>query len=475
MNTSKLGPVWFLLVLARVGFGQDQLTQKLDSLMNSYVEQRFFSGAVLLAKGDNILYQKGVGLADREKNVPVQPTTTFSIASVGKIFTATLMMQLVNEGKVDLQKTVHSYLPEWNVPNGDRIRVHHLLTHTGYTGNYMVHPSYDQIRSGARSIDDIMPLVVARVSVRDTVGREFRYSNSGYILLGKIAEKVTGQSYETLLQERIFNPAGMTNTHMQPRGFVAPAEATPYELFTNTSFISVKAGNDPAFPDGGAMTNVSDLWRFSRWFLKTVPAQTRQTMWTPFVQPKKNSYYGYGFVITEEHGRKQVSHDGGIGGWSADFRMVPDDEYVAIVLINQHLNPKEVTRKMLDIAYTGKTVMPTREFVRSVIDEIDRKGFSDVRGRFREILNAGYHYKPGPGDYIDLFNGLNELKRHEQALELARIAETAFPNQAWVYECIGDAYYGLKKQDEAKVAFEQALKVDPDNFWAKMMLQKMGK
>ena len=475
MSTRKLVPIGLLLALVQTGFGQDLLTQKLDSLMDSYVNQRFFSGTVLLAKGDNILYQKGFGLADREKNVAIQPSTNFSIASVGKIFTATLILQLVNEGKVDLQKTVSTYLPEWKVPNGDRIRVHHLLTHTGYTGNYMVHPDYDQLRPNAKSIDDIMPLVVARVSVRDTLGKEFRYSNSGYILLGKIAEKVTGQSYETLLQERIFHPAGMTSTYLQPKGFVAPNEATPYELFTNTSFISVKAGNDPAFPDGGAMTNVADLWRFSRWFLKAVPVQTRQMMWTPYVQPKKNSYYGYGFVITEEHGRKQVSHDGGMGGWSADFRMVPDDEYVAIVLINQHLNPKEVTRKMLDIAYTGKTEMPTREFVRSVIDEIDRKGFADVRDRFRDILKAGYQYKPAPGDYIDLFNGLNELKRHEQALELARIAETAFPNQAWVYECIGDAYYGLKKQDEAKVAFEQALKVDPENFWAKMMLQKLGK
>ncbi|MFD2933468.1 serine hydrolase domain-containing protein [Spirosoma flavum] len=411
MNACKFLLAGQLLVLTSYSFGQTLLTQKLDSLMDSYVHQRYFSGSVLLAKGDTILYQKVFGLADREKKIAIQPTTTFSIASVGKIFTATLIMQLVNEGKIDLDKTVNDYLPEWKIPNGNHIRVRHLLTHTGATNDYMANSDYDKVHATVSSIDDIMPFVVAGVTVKDTLGMEFGYSNSGYILLGKIIEKVTGKPYTIVWQERILSPAGMTNTYLRPEGFQAPAEATPYDLFTDKAYVPEKDSYMPAFSDGGAMSNSTDLWRFGRWFMKTIPAQTRQAMWTPYVMSRINSYYGYGWTITEPQGRKRVSHSGGSKGWAANFEIVPQDEYTVIVLINQYQNPIEVTQKVLDIVYTGKVENPHRQFTSSVIDEIDRKGFSNVRKRFRTILTVGYDYTPDTRDYTNLFEGLNELKR----------------------------------------------------------------
>ncbi|GAA4462751.1 hypothetical protein GCM10023189_39840 [Nibrella saemangeumensis] len=456
-------------------FAQSDLTNRLDGLMQRYVDQRYFSGVVLLAKGDRVLYHKAFGLADRERQISIRPTTNFTIASVGKALTATVLMQLVKEGKVDLQRPVNDYLPEYHIPNGNNIKVYHLLSHTGNTGNYMLHPDYDTIRATAKSHHDLMPMVVARVSDKDTVGKQFRYSNSGFILLGRIVEKVTGKDFGTTLQNYIFSKAGMTNSYLVPKGFKAPEEAMPYELLTDKVYQAVAIRQDPAMGDGGLMANAVDLWRFGHWVQTTFPADLRQQMWSPRIAQRKDSDYGYGWAISQQHGKTQVSHDGGSAGASADLRLVPEDGYTVVVLINQHLNPKEVSRKMLDIVYTGETEMPKREFVRSVISDIDTKGFADVKSRFSEILKTGYEYKPGTGDYINLFNGLNDVKRHQQALELAEIAALENPTAAWPYEALGDAYFGLNDKEKAKAAFEQALKLDANNYWAKLMLAKMGR
>ncbi|GAA4400525.1 hypothetical protein GCM10023187_13810 [Nibrella viscosa] len=464
-----------LLAANGLTYGQPDLTNRLDALMQRYVEKRYFSGVVLLAKGERVLYHRAFGLADRERQIAILPSTNFTIASVGKPLTATVMMQLVKEGKVDLQRSVNDYLPEYNIPNGNTIKVYHLLSHTGNTGNYMVHPDYDKVRATAKSHHDLIPLVVARVSDKDTVGKQFRYSNSGFILLGRIIEEVTGKDYGTALQDYIFSKAGMTNSYLIPKGFKAPEEAIPYELMTDKVYQAVATRQDPAMGDGGLMANAMDLYRFGHWVQTGLSADLRQQMWTGSIPERKDVEYGYGWAITRQHGKTQVSHDGGTAGASADLRLVPEDGYTVVVLINQHLNPKEVSRKMLDIVYTGTTELPKREFVRSVINDIDTKGFADVKSRFPEILKTGYEYKPEIGDYINLFNGLNDVKRHQQALELAEIAARENPTAAWPYEALGDAWFGLGQKEKAKAAFEQALKRDANNYWAKLMLAKMGK
>jgi len=478
MNTLKMKTVRGLLALVLgAPLAQAQtadLPNKLDALMQEYVSKRLFSGVVLLAKEDKVLYHKAFGLADRERGIAARPETNFSIASVGKPFTATMVMRLVQAGKLDIRRTVNDYLPEWKVPAGDRITLEQLLTHTGATGNYMLHPDYEELTGKRQSIEAVMPLVVSRIRPDAERGTKFQYSNSGYILLGKICEKVTGRSYPELLSELIYQPAGMTNSYLQPKGLPADLEALPYQTFTEKAYKAIPVGHDPALPDGGMYSNARDLWRFARWVQTQLPADLRETMWTPRSQRSKTAQYGYGWTISQFQNKTAISHDGGGNGASAELRLIPEDGYTVVVLINRRLDPKEIARQILQVAYTGQAEPVQKEFLTAFLEDIERHGLPAVGDRLPAIAQDGYGTKPRPGDYIDVFNALNDLGRHQQALDLASKLEPLYPGQAWLFEGIGDAYLGLKDRQKAREAFEKALQLDPNNFWAKAMLDKMA-
>lgn len=224
---------------------------KIDSLIQQYVDTKQFSGSVLVAKNSEILYQQAFGYANREQKVPNAVTTNFNIASMGKTFTATLIMQLVQERKLSVNQTIASVLPEYKVKKADSITVWHLLTHTSGVGNYMTHMNFEVERHKLKSLNDVMPYVVEMEPTLSYVGQHHDYSNSGFILLGKIVEKITGKTYMQNLQERIFQPAGIRNSYIHyPATFNAPAEATPYLAYTTKTFVNATSEEFPGFSDG---------------------------------------------------------------------------------------------------------------------------------------------------------------------------------------------------------------------------------
>lgn len=129
------------------GLDSSTLPQKLDALMSGYAETQFFTGVLLVAKDDAVLYQKAFGMADRERGVPNGLATRCNIASMGKTFTAVLVMQLVEQGKLSLDTPIRAYLPEYRIPNADKITMRHLLTHTSGLSNYMLHPQFEARRA----------------------------------------------------------------------------------------------------------------------------------------------------------------------------------------------------------------------------------------------------------------------------------------------------------------------------------------
>ncbi|MBN2709583.1 MAG: beta-lactamase family protein, partial [Calditrichaceae bacterium] len=171
----------------QVAFGQ---IQKLDSILETSVSNDQFSGSVFIAKNGNIIYEKVAGFADGEKNRLNNSQTSFSIASVGKIFTATLIMKFVESGRLKLNEPVSAYLPGVNIPNMDKITIHHLLSQTSGLGNYMSHADYPNMLNMKLQIDDVIPLIAEQPLLFDKPGLRHEYSNSGFIVLGKILENV---------------------------------------------------------------------------------------------------------------------------------------------------------------------------------------------------------------------------------------------------------------------------------------------
>ncbi len=255
---------------------------KIDSLLQQFAGTKQFSGTVLVAKNNDILYSKSVGFANKETAVPNKLETNFNIASMGKTLTATLIMQLVQEGKLSVDEKLSALLPEFNIKRADSITVYQLLTHTSGVGNYMMHVNFEEERRNLKSLDDVMPYVVAMEPTSKFPGESYQYSNSGFIILGKIIEKLTGKSYNENLEERIFTKTGMKQSYIHyPATFNAPKEATPYLAYTANTFVNGTADEFPGFSDGGMQSNVVDLYRFAKGLLngKLLSTAMRDSMW----------------------------------------------------------------------------------------------------------------------------------------------------------------------------------------------------
>jgi CubicO group peptidase (beta-lactamase class C family) len=239
-----------------------EIVAALAARMKALAASGEFSGAVLLAKGDQVLFREAVGLASREDSRPNTPDTKFNLGSINKAFTRLAIEQLAAEGKLAVGDTIDKYVPEFPVENGRRITIAQLLDHRGGTGDFFG-PQYDAYdHSRLRTLRDWLPLF-ASAPLEFEPGARQRYSNAGYLLLGLIIEKVSGQPYEDYVRERIFTPAGMADTAAYPidaavanraRGYTREGEA----WIENTAHLPWRGTSA-----GGGFSTVDDLRRFA--------------------------------------------------------------------------------------------------------------------------------------------------------------------------------------------------------------------
>ncbi len=181
-----------LLFISVVSLGQTKIEQ-LDKLIGLYTEYGQFNGSVLVAENGNILYKKGFGLANMEWNIPNKANTKHRLGSISKQFTGMLIMQLVEAGKLDLHVPITTYLTDYPKENGDKITIHHLLTHSSGIPNYTSFTNFRSLQRDYYSPKDFVK-TFADSTLNFNPGAQFSYSNSGYFLLGAIIEKLTGKT-----------------------------------------------------------------------------------------------------------------------------------------------------------------------------------------------------------------------------------------------------------------------------------------
>ena len=305
-----------------------------------------FSGAVLVAKDGRVLFSHAYGLADREGGIPNTLRTRFRIGSMNKMFTAVAILQLVEAGKVELTAPLGKYLPDY--PNRDvatKVTIHHLLTHTGGTGD-IFGPEFDAHRNELRTLADYVKLYGER-GLEFEPGSRWAYSNYGFLLLGVVIERVSGQSYYDYVQAHIYEPAGMTRSGSLPEeqavpdrsiGYIKPPGTT--EWAPNTDTLPYRGTSA-----GGGYSTVGDLARFAHALLshKLLSPDSTKLLITGKVELGPGVRYAYGFEDARDaDGNGWVGHGGGAPGMNGDLRIYPKSGYVVAVLAN--LDPPAAQR-----------------------------------------------------------------------------------------------------------------------------------
>lgn len=448
-----------------------QLTASLDSMMRQYVQEKNFSGVVMVSQKGKVLYEKAFGYANKEKKVLNEPGTNFNICSSGKTFTAVMIMQLVQEGKLKLTDTLAKLLPQYAIKNADKITVKQLLTHTSGINNYMTHPQFEAKMKGLRSLADVMPLVADMPPTMDKPGERFDYSNSGFITLGRIIEQVTGKDYMTNLKERIFRKTGISNSYIHyPATFNAPKEATPYYVFSATSFKNAADEEFPGFSDGGMQSNAIDLTRFANGLLqgKLLEKKYRDQLWAGVASMGRGGMYALGWMENENPYKKTiVSHDGGGKGFSTDLKIVVEDEYVIVVHINNRQNPRDVSNNIVKLLQTGAYDKPVKPMENALFEKIQDQGWPLVKSNLEKVPNVWV--------YIRLMEMLDAAGQSATSFEVMDAAIKEFPKETGPFNVAAQISIAKGDKTQARAYYEKALAVDPDDWFAKKGLKELGR
>jgi len=362
----------------------DESIAEMKAYLNAYAQTGQFSGSVTVTQGFIGGMTHGYDLANREHQVANTGTTKFRIGSVTKQFTAVAILQLQEKGLLDVQTPVSTYFPDY--PNGDRITIHHLLTHTAGIPEYLDPETFPDIEEWMRQSSSLAQLIdrFKDLPLEFEPGERFKYSNSGYVLLTQIIETVAEQPYAEYLRVNIFDPLGMKDTGYEMPQTVIPNLAQGYLFIGKETYLQASPF-DMSLPQGagGLYSTTEELANWNRFLYENEnPAVLSQTakamMMTPAVQmePEENPdvFYGYGLVIDNPSGRQRVHHDGGISGFASSLTRYPNEALTIVVLSNLGTAlPGRIAEDLAAIAFNESYEIPTQPEAITLDPEIYEK------------------------------------------------------------------------------------------------------
>jgi CubicO group peptidase (beta-lactamase class C family) len=333
---------------ATVCFAQD--VARMDQVVQSYVSNGTFAGSVLVARGSDVIVSKGYGLANVEWNVLSSPSARFKVASITKQFTAAAILLLEERGRLRIDDLVKRHLPEAPA-TWDRMTLFHLLTHTaGFPG---LPPTGRQalVESADGTVAGFVTALMQR-PLESQPGERFNYTNSGYLVLGHLIQKLTGQSYETFIRENIFTPLGMKDSGLDSPAVIS-RRAGSYTVTPN-GLVNASLASDRIVPNtaAGLYSTTEDLMRWQNGLYggKVISKASLQRMTTPF-----KGDYGLGVYIRTVDGRRAATHGGGAPPF-ANLTYVFDRGVSVVVLGNLSVAPSAEIAGHLGALAHGDTV-----------------------------------------------------------------------------------------------------------------------
>ena len=466
-----------ILAFQGSAFAQDRVRQ-IDELVSLYHKYQQFNGAALVAENGKVIYKKGFGLANMEWNIPNEPDTKFRLGSITKQFTATLILQLVEQGKIKLDGKVADYLPDYRKDTGARMTIHHLLSHTSGVPNYTAQPGFfANVSRNPFKVDDFVKQY-ASGDLEFEPGAKFNYSNSGYFLLGAIIEKVTGKPYEQVLEENIFDPVGMKNTGYDHYGTVLSKRAAGYVKTQNGYENAPYLDMTIPYAAGSLYSTVEDLflWDQALYGEKILSGASKELMFKPNLEN-----YGYGFGIRKASlGPNKITvpvieHNGGINGFSTTIVRLVGDRRLIVLLDNtsQGRYLDGIALGITNILYAQPYESPKQ----SIADTLRPTAVKDVAAaikQYRDLKatrNSEYDFREA--ELNTLGYQLLQMKKVAEAIEIFKLNVEAYPQAANTYDSLGEAYLAHGDKELAITNYKKSLELNPQNTGAVRVLASL--
>jgi CubicO group peptidase (beta-lactamase class C family) len=319
-----------------------EAVEELAAVLEALAAQDEFSGAVLIAQGELPLFEGAYGLADRSSETPNQVDTKFNLGSMNKMFTAVAILQLAEQGELTLDDRIVDHLPDYaDQEAASQVTIHHLLMHTSGMGNVFT-DEYEQMpKDQLKTPADWLPLFID-AGLQFEPGSQFSYSNAGYVVLGLIVERVSGESYYDYVREHVYGPSGMQDSDSYDRDAHVPNLAIGYttlgddgveleEPVSNTDRLPGKG-----FPAGGGYSTVGDLFRFRTALLnhELLGPDSTALLLAGKIELREGLRYAYGFFDRTVGDQRVVGHSGGFPGICSFLDMYVDLDVTVIVLSN---------------------------------------------------------------------------------------------------------------------------------------------
>lgn len=324
---------------------QEKKKQEIDSIIQAYAAINKFNGTALIHYQNKNIFEKSYGWQDAEKKISNQNKSVYQIASLTKSFTALVIVKLSEEGKLSFKDPVSKFIPDY--PRGNEITIEHLLTHTSGIYEVLRNKEYFSMLHTGKLIAKNKELSFFKNEPLDfEPGTQFSYTNSGYIVLGLIIEKLTGLSYENAVKKIILNPLKMNHTGFNYLALKSTYKTIPYSYISKTRQEKTEVWNSTLTgPAGQIYSTAEDLYNYYIGLrdYKIVSKEAFKKATTPYL-----SGYGYGWFIDDLYGKKLINHGGNIEGSTSYFAMLPEDD-LCIILLNN------ITSKKLEKA--GNTIL----------------------------------------------------------------------------------------------------------------------
>ena len=446
--------VVLLLSLCLTSFAQtsrDQdVTRKIDDYMDALVKAGWFNGSILVARNGNVVVSKGYGMANFELDVPNTPHTKFRLGSITKPFTAMAIMLLQERGKLSDQDFVCKYLPECPAA-WQSITLRHLLSHTSGIAKHDT--------AGVYLKTAMMPMTLPQLidSFKNKPpdfkpGEKMDYNNNGYILLGYVIEKVSGQSYETFVSENIFKPLKMLDSGYDNHDPIIKNRAAGYRREGATLLNAAYIDQSQPFSAGALYSTTEDLLRLDQALYdnKFLSQKSLDTMFTPVT-----GNYGYGWFVNKQFNRLAISHPGGVPGSAAMITRYPEEKLLIVMLSN--LQDSRIIRASNDL---GAIVLGEKYELPKVRTTVN------VSATVLEAYAGDYEDRPGRVTRILVTNGTLKLQLAANAIGQFDPIPMSAESETEFFDPLNDTQVVFVK-DAAGQVTEMVLRINGREYHAK--------